>query len=91
VRYIEGLIGPETVTTVPKTTLEAFEDHGQVAATLERDVEEAELSLGDLAAIGVDLRDLTDELERDGIARFARSFDAVVERIGATTKRRLAA
>jgi transaldolase len=91
VRYIEGLIGPKTVTTVPKTTLEAFEDHGQVAATLERDVEEAELSLGDLAAIGVDLRDLTDELERDGIARFARSFDAVVERIGATTKRRLAA
>jgi len=91
VRYVEGLIGPETVTTVPKTTLEAFEDHGQVAATLERDVEVAELRLGDLAALGVDLRDLTDELERDGIARFARSFDAVVERIGATTKRRLAA
>jgi transaldolase len=91
VRYVEGLIGPETVTTVPMTTLEAFEDHGQVAATLKRDVEEAELSLGDLAALGVDLRDLTDELERDGIARFARSFDAVVERIGATTERRLAA
>ncbi len=91
VRYVEGLIGPETVTTLPKTTLEAFEEHGQVAATLERDVEEAELSLGDLAALGVDLRRLTDELERDGIAQFARSFDAVVERIRALGERPLAA
>ena len=91
VRYVEGLIGPETVTTLPKTTLEAFEEHGQVAATLERDVEEAELSLGDLAALGVDLRRLTDELERDGIAQFARAFDAVVERIRALGERPLAA
>jgi len=91
VRYVEGLIGPETVTTLPKTTLEAFEEHGQVAATLERDVEEAELSLGDLAALGVDLRRLTDELERDGIAQFARSFDAVVEGIRALGERPLAA
>jgi transaldolase len=91
VRYVEALIGPETVTTLPKTTLEAFEDHGQVATTLEREVEEAELSLGDLAALGLDLRRLTDELEQDGIAQFARSFDAVVERIGAITERPLAA
>ncbi len=91
VRYVEGLIGPETVTTLPKTTLEAFEEHGQVAATLERDVEEAELSMGDLAALGLDLGQLTDELERDGIAQFARSFDAVVERIRALGERPLAA
>jgi transaldolase len=91
VRYVEGLIGPETVTTLPKTTLQAFEDHGQVAATLERDVEEAELSLGDLAALGLDLGRLTDDLERDGIAQFARSFDAVVERIGGITEQPLAA
>jgi transaldolase len=91
VRYVEGLIGPETVTTLPKTTLEAFEDHGQVAATLQRGVEEAELSLGDLAALGLDLRRLTDELERDGIAQFARSFDAVVDRTRAVGERLLAA
>jgi transaldolase len=91
VRYVEGLIGPETVTTLPKTTLEAFEDHGQVAATLERDVEEAELSMGDLAALGLDLGRLTDELERDGLAQFARSFDAVVERVRALGERPLAA
>jgi transaldolase len=91
VRYVEGLIGAETVTTLPKTTLEAFEDHGQVAATLERELEEAELSVGDLAALGLDLGRLTDELERDGIAQFARSFDVVVERVRALGERPLAA
>jgi len=74
-----------------KTALEAFEDHGQVAATLERGVEEAELSMGDLVALGLDLGQLTDELERDGIAQFARSFDAVVERVRALGERPLAA
>lgn len=52
---------------------------------------ETPLALGDLAALGLDLRRLTDELERDGIAKFARSFDAVVERIGADTEQPLAA
>jgi transaldolase len=91
VRYVENLIGPETVTTLPKSTLEAFEDHGQVLATLDRDVEEAALTLGDLGAVGVDLELLTDELERDGVAQFARSFDAVVERIRASSPSTLAA
>jgi transaldolase len=91
VRYVENLIGPETVTTLPKSTLEAFEDHGQVSATLDRDVEEAALTLGDLEALGVDLELLTDKLERDGVAQFARSFDAVVERIRASSPSTLAA
>jgi transaldolase len=83
VRYVESLIGPETVTTLPKTTLEAFEDHGTVAETLTRDVERAALLVGDLTAFGIDLERLTDQLERTGIEQFARSVDAVVERIGA--------
>jgi transaldolase len=91
VRYVENLIGPETVTTLPKSTLEAFEDHGQVSATLDRDVEEAALTLGDLEAVGIDLELLTDRLERDGVAQFARSFDAVVERIRASSPSTLAA
>jgi transaldolase len=81
VRYVEELIGAQTITTLPQTTLEAFEDHGHVARTLERDVEREALVLSDLAAIGLDLERLTDDLEREGIAQFARSFDAVVERI----------
>ena len=81
VRYVEELIGPETVTTLPETTLEAFEDHGRVAETLTRDVEREALILGDLETIGVDLRQLTDRLERNGIDQFARSLRALEQRI----------
>ncbi len=91
VRYVEKLIGPQTVTTLPKTTLEAFEDHGLVAETLDRDVEQAALTLADLAGLGVDLELLTYNLERDGVAQFARSFDAAVERIRASSRSALAA
>jgi transaldolase len=82
VRYVEDLIGPQTVTTLPQATLEAFEDHGRVAETLAHDVERAALTLGDLAVAGLDLERLTDELERDGIDQFVRSLDALEARIG---------
>jgi transaldolase len=91
VRYVENLIGPATVTTLPRTTLEAFEDHGRVEATLTRDVEEAALTLDDLAALGIDLGRLTDRLERDGVFQFARSDEAVVELIQSRTRRAVAA
>jgi transaldolase len=91
VRYVESLIGPETVTTLPKTTLEAFEDHGRVGKTIDRDVEEAWLTLRDLAALGVDLDPLTDELERDGVSQFAHSVEAVVQVIESRGQRALAA
>jgi transaldolase len=81
VRYVEELIGPGTVTTLPQETLDAFEDHGRVAATLSRDVERAALIFDDLAAVGVDVGQLTERLERDGIERFARSADATATRI----------
>jgi transaldolase len=91
VRYVENLIGPATVTTLPRTTLEAFEDHGRVEATLARDVEEAALTLDDLAALGIDLGRLTDELERDGVSRFAHSVETVVQLIESRTQRAFAA
>jgi transaldolase len=91
VRYIENLIGPATVTTLPRTTLEAFEDHGNVEATLARDVEEAALTLDDLAALGIDLGRLTHELELDGVSRFAHSVEAVVELIESRALRAFAA
>jgi transaldolase len=83
VRYVEELIGPQTVTTLPKATLEAFEEHGRVATTLTRDVERAALTIDDLALAGLDLQRLTDELERDGIDQFARSLDTLEARVGA--------
>jgi transaldolase len=91
VRYVEQLIGPHTVTTLPETTLTAFEDHGRVAATIERQVEAAAEVIHAFAHAGIDLRRLTDELERDGIAQFARSLDAVVERIRVLSQTSLAA
>jgi transaldolase len=81
VRYVEELIGPATVTTLPEATLTAFEDHGQVGETLTRGVEEAARTLRELANAGIDLDRLTAELERDGVAQFARSLDAVVQLI----------
>jgi len=91
VRYVEQLIGPHTVTTLPETTLTAFEDHGRVAPTIERQVEAAAEVIHAFAHAGIDLRRLTDELERDGIAQFARSLDAVVERIRVLSQTSLAA
>ena len=91
VRYVEELIGPRTVTTLPEATLEAFEEHGRVAETLARDVERAALSLDDLALAGLDVKGLTDELEQDGIAKFVRSLDALEAGIESSQPRAKAA
>jgi transaldolase len=91
VRYVEELIGAQTVTTLPEATLTAFEDHGRVAPTLDRQVDDAARVMHDLADAGIDLQRLTGDLERDGIAQFARSYDAVVERIRAIGERPVAA
>jgi transaldolase len=91
VRYVEELIGPQTVTTLPQVTLEAFEDHGRIAPTLERNVDAAARVMSDFADAGVDVERLTDELERDGIAQFTRSFDAAVKRIRVSSQTSLAA
>jgi len=74
VKYVEGLIGPHTVNTVPPDTLEAFVDHGRVSATLREGVERAEAELAALAELGVDLDAITDELEAEGVAAFADSW-----------------
>jgi transaldolase len=91
VRYVEELIGPQTVTTLPRATLAAFEEHGRVAETLARDVERAALTLDDLVLAGVDLKRLTANLERDGIAQFARSLEALEARIDSSQPRAKAA
>jgi transaldolase len=82
VRYVEELIGPGTVTTLPESTLVAFEEHGRVKPTLTKGVDAARRTLDALASAGVDLRGLTDELERDGIARFRASYTNVIDLIG---------
>jgi transaldolase len=81
VMYVEELIGPETVNTMPKETTEAFQDHGEVALTLERGVDEARALFRKLAAIGVDYGDVTQTLEREGVEKFADSFNELIEGI----------
>jgi transaldolase len=83
VMYVEELIGPETVNTMPLETIEAFQDHGVVADTLEQGVDEAKQLLGELARAGVDYDDVTDTLEREGVQKFSDSFAELLEGISA--------
>jgi transaldolase len=86
VRYVEELIGRGTVTTLSQRTMEVFEDHGRVAETLDRDVERAALTLDDLALADIDLGQLANTLERDGIDQVAQSLDMVVTTIGTQSR-----
>src|SRR5919106_56310 len=83
VLYVEELIGPETVNTMPLETVEAFQDHGEVRLTLEEEVDEARELLDKLAAAGVDYGDVTDTLEREGVEKFADSFRELLEGVEA--------
>jgi transaldolase len=78
VMYVEQLIGPDTVNTLPPATLEAFRDHGVVARTIDADVAGAESMLRDLAAVGVSLDAVTDQLLVEGIASFRKSFESLL-------------
>jgi transaldolase len=79
--YVDELIGPATVNTMPVSTLEAFLDHGRVALTLQQDVEGARHVLDQLAGNGIDLAAITQELEDEGVAGFAKSFRESIEHL----------
>ena len=83
VLYVEELIGPETVNTMPLETIEAFQDHGEVRRTLDRGLDEARQVLAGLERVGVDYDDVTDTIEREGVEKFAASFDELLEGIRA--------
>jgi transaldolase len=74
VLYVEELIGADTVDTMPRETVEAFQDHGNVEDTLERDVDGARRTLEAFASAGIDYDDVTATLEREGVEKFAKSF-----------------
>jgi transaldolase len=83
VMYVEELIGPETVNTMPKETIGAFQDHGRVAPTLETGLDDARRLFDDLRRIGVDYDDVTETLEREGVEKFADSFAGLLDGIRA--------
>lgn len=79
VLYVEGLIGPDTVNTLPPATLDAFRDHGQASrATVSESWDEAESCLAELQELGIDLVAVTEKLQTDGVAAFAASYDQLL-------------
>ena len=76
--YVDELIGPDTVNTVPPQTLAALLDHGRVALTLETGLDEARQTLADLAALGISMIEVTDQLEHEGVASFADAFASLL-------------
>jgi transaldolase len=81
--YVDQLIGPDTVNTLPDATIEAFADHGTLARTIDRDVDEAEAVWKGLADVGVDMDDVADKLEREGVSSFQKSFDELITALDA--------
>src|ERR1700704_5208118 len=85
--YIEELIGPDTVNTVPPATLEAFRDHGKPRQSLTEDLDGARKTMADLAGVGIVMKDVTDKLTADGVKLFADAFDELLAAVEKNTKR----
>jgi transaldolase len=77
--YVDNLIGPHTVNTMPDTTVEAFKDHGTVARTIDADIAGVEETWTQLQQVGVDLKDVSITLENEGVASFTKSYDELLQ------------
>jgi transaldolase / glucose-6-phosphate isomerase len=86
VAYIEELIGPDTVTTVPPATFDAFRDHGQPRASLVEEVEAAADTMATLAEVGISMKDVTDKLLIEGVQLFSESFEKLLKAVETQTK-----
>jgi transaldolase len=80
---VDELIGAETVDTMPQETIRAFQDHGTVERTLERDLDEAHRVFEQLERLGIDYDDVTRTLEEEGVQKFSDSFDQLLGSIRA--------
>ena len=78
VRYVEDLIGRDTVNTITPATLEAFRDHGRLRASLEDSIEDARATILALERVGISLSDVTDRLLEDGVTLFRKAFDSLL-------------
>ena len=85
--YVEELIGPDTVNTVPPATLDAFRDHGKPRQSLTEDLEAARKTMADLASVGIVMRNVTDKLTVDGVKLFSDAFDKLLETVEKNTHR----
>jgi transaldolase len=87
--YVDELIGPDTINTMPEETVNAFQDHGSPRPSLHEGLDEAQAVFDNLASAGVDYDEVTDTLEREGVEKFEASFsellDALSAKLGALT------
>jgi transaldolase/glucose-6-phosphate isomerase len=84
--YVEELIGPDTVDTVPPATFDAFRDHGKPRASLEENVDAAGKTMADLARAGISMKAVTDQLTEDGVKLFAEAFDKLLAAVDKQAK-----
>ncbi len=83
VLYIEELVGPDTINTIPPATLEAFRDHGEVRESVNRHLDEAERVLAALESHGISLEEVTDKLLSDGVVAFEKALETLLGRLAA--------
>jgi transaldolase / glucose-6-phosphate isomerase len=84
--YVEELIGPDTVNTMPVATIDAFRDHGQLRNSLTQDVAGAQKVMDDLARAGISIKEVTDKLTEDGVKLFADAFDKLLAAVAKNTQ-----
>jgi transaldolase len=87
VMYVENLVGPDTVNTMPKSTIEDVKDHAEIRETIEEGVDDARQLLKDLEEAGIDYEEVTELLEKEGVQKFADSFDELMEEIKEQTSK----
>jgi transaldolase / glucose-6-phosphate isomerase len=86
VLYVDDLIGPDTVNTIPPATLDAFRDHGKAQATLTEGVDAANHTMETVASVGISMKQVTDQLTDDGVKLFADAFDKLLQAVEKSSK-----
>jgi len=86
--YVEELIGPDTVNTMPPATIDAFRDHGVLRNSLTEDVPDAAKVMDDLARSGISIQQVTDKLTNDGVKLFADAFDKLLAAVAKSTQQK---
>jgi transaldolase len=89
--YVEALVGPDSVDTMPPATIQAYKDHGNPEVRIDKKVDDARRAMDQLAEVGVTMDEVTKKLEIDGVASFAKSFDSLIAVVEKRRKETLAA
>ena len=85
--YVEELIGPDTVNTMPPATIDAFRNHGLLRNALTEDVAASQKTMDDLAKAGISMKEVTDKLTEDGVKLFADAFDKLLAAVAKSTQK----